>query len=98
MAYHSASDFDDFYECQQSQSISTEDTGEIVVISADGKGVIVRTEDLRPQTQKRAIASNKKLNKRLTKGEKSNAKRMATVASKLVCPLLPELLKVLVAI
>lgn len=36
---------------------------------------------LRPQTQRRAIASNKKLNKRLTKGEKSNAKRMATVAS-----------------
>ncbi|MEO0684102.1 MAG: ISKra4 family transposase [Cyanobacteria bacterium J06649_11] len=81
LAYHSASDFDDFYECQQSQSISPENTGEIVVISADGKGVIVRTEDLRPQTQKRAIASNKKLNKRLTKGEKSNAKRMATVAS-----------------
>ena len=78
--------------------MSPEDTGEIVVISADGKGVIVRTQDLRPQTKKRAIASNKKLNKRLTRGEKSNAKRMATVASKLVCPLLPELLKVLVAI
>ena len=61
--------------------MSPEDAGEIVVISADGKGVIVRKEDLRPQTQKRAIASNKKLNKRLTKGEKSNAKRMATVAS-----------------
>lgn len=54
--------------------MSPEDTGEIVVISADGKGVIVRTQDLRPQTKKRAIASNKKLNKGLTKGEKSKVR------------------------
>jgi hypothetical protein len=41
----------------------------------------MRREDLRPDTQKRALASSKKLNKRLTKGEKRNSKRMATVAS-----------------
>jgi hypothetical protein len=41
----------------------------------------MRKEDLRPETKKRAIASSKKLNKRLTKGEKRNSKRMATVAS-----------------
>ena len=97
LAYQSARDFDDFYTYQQAESlwgrspstklsktaevIPPEETGEIVVISADGKGVIVRTEDLRPQTQKRAQTSSKKLDKRLTKGEKANAKRMATVAS-----------------
>ena len=81
LAYHSACDFDDFYHAQQAQSKQLEETGEIVVISADGKGVIVRKEDLRADTQKRAQASSKKLDKRLTKGEKRNAKRMATVAS-----------------
>jgi hypothetical protein len=81
LAYQSAVDFDDFYTYQQAEAVQVEDIGEIVVISADGKGVIVRTEDLRPQTQKRAQASSKKLDKRLTKGEKANAKRMATVAS-----------------
>ncbi len=58
-----------------------EQTGEIIVISADGKGVVMRKEDLRPNTQKRAIATPKKLEKRLTKGEKRNSKRMATVAA-----------------
>ena len=58
-----------------------QDTGEIVVISADGKGVVVRTSDLHGNTQERPLPSSKKLNKRLTKGEKHNAKRMATVAS-----------------
>ncbi|PAX59965.1 ISKra4 family transposase [Brunnivagina elsteri] len=81
LAYHSAGDFDDFYRNQQAQSLELEETGEIVVISTDGKGVVVRTEDLRADTQKRAQASSKKLSKRLTKGEKRNAKRMATVAS-----------------
>ena len=81
LAYHSASDFDDFYHQQQAQSKQLQDTGEIVVISADGKGVVVRTSDLRANTQKRPLASSKKLNKRLTKGEKHNAKRMTTVAS-----------------
>jgi hypothetical protein len=55
--------------------------GRIIVISADGKGVTMRTEDLRPETQKRAQSNHKKLDKRLTKGEKRNSKRMATVAS-----------------
>ena len=81
LAYKSASDFDEFYWQQQAQSKELKETGEIVVISADGKGVVVRTEDLRAETQKRARETSKKLNKRLTKGEKRNSKRMATVAS-----------------
>ena len=81
LAQTSARDFNEFYEYQQSQSKQLEQTGEIIVISADGKGVIMRREDLRPNTQKRAIASQRKLEKRLTKGEKRNSKRMATVAA-----------------
>jgi len=41
----------------------------------------MRREDLRPSTQKRAIAGQRKLKKRLTAGEKRNSKRMATVAA-----------------
>ncbi|NEP37438.1 ISKra4-like element ISMpr2 family transposase [Moorena sp. SIO3B2] len=81
LADQSACDFDQFYAHQQAQSVELKETGEIVVISVDGKGVVMRTEDLRAPTQKRALANSKKLNKRLTKGEKRNSKRMATVAS-----------------
>ena len=50
LAYHSASNFNDFYHEQQAQSKQLQDTGEIVVISADGKGVVVGTSDLRAKT------------------------------------------------
>jgi hypothetical protein len=84
LASRSASDFDEFYKnrlFRKTHLDKSEKTGEILVISADGKGVTMRTEDLRPETQKRAQTSHKKLDKRLTKGEKRNSKRMATVAS-----------------
>ena len=79
LAHKSACDFEEFYRQRETQP-QTHDRGEIVVISVDGKGVIMRTEDLRIQTKKRALTSSKKLNKRITKGEKRNSKRMATVA------------------
>ncbi|MEL7243872.1 MAG: ISKra4 family transposase [Cyanobacteria bacterium J06573_2] len=81
LAGTSACDFDEFYNHQKVHEEQSKQTGEIVVISVDGKGVVMRTEDLRADTQKRALSNNKKLNKRLTKGEKRNSKRMATVAS-----------------
>jgi hypothetical protein len=81
LAYSASRDFDVFYQNRQAESEKVEKTGKIIVISADGKGVIMRTEDLRPETKKRALNAHKKLDKRLTKGEKRNSKRMATVAS-----------------
>lgn len=81
LAQKSGEDFEEFYTQQKEQSEQLGETGEIVVMSVDGKGVVMRKEDLRPDTQKRAINSSKKLNKRLSKGEKRNSKRMATVAS-----------------
>jgi hypothetical protein len=81
LARSSSVDFDSFYSARQAESKQLEQKGEILVITTDGKGVIMRTEDLRPATQKRALNAHKKLDKRLTKGEKRNSKRMATVAS-----------------
>ena len=45
------------------------------------RGLSMRTEDLREQTRKAAEQRTHKMGKRLSKGEKKNAKRMATVAA-----------------
>jgi hypothetical protein len=52
-----------------------------MVLSVDGKGVVMRMQDLREQTRKAAKARKHKMGARLSKGEKKNAKRMATVAA-----------------
>jgi hypothetical protein len=72
-------DFDGFY---RERALSPEaGAGDVVVISVDGKGVVVRTEDLREATRKAASERLPKLARKLSKGEKRNAKRMATVAA-----------------
>jgi hypothetical protein len=76
-----AQDFDDFYESRHDTAARDEAAGSILVASVDGKGVVMRTEDLREQTRKAAEARAHKMGKRLSKGEKKNAKRMATVAT-----------------
>ena len=53
----------------------------ILAISADGKGVVMLPRDLREPTKKAALNQSHKLAQRLTKGEKRNRKRMATVAA-----------------
>ena len=72
-------DFDAFYKGQYEYRPS-EQTGSIMVITADGKGVVMRREDLREATKKKAERTKHKLLNRLSRGEKRNAKRMATVA------------------
>ena len=76
-----ARDFDAFYEMRQGQPLVGEQSGSIMVMSVDGKGVVMRTQDLREQTRKAAKARKHKMGTRLSKGEKKNAKRMATVAA-----------------
>jgi len=76
-----AQDFDAFYEMRQAQPAVVAKTGSIMVMSVDGKGVVMRTQDLREQTRKAAKARKHKMGARLSKGEKKNAKRMATVAA-----------------
>jgi hypothetical protein len=75
-----AEDFAAFYEARGDYR-PAEATGPILVISADGKGVVMRREDLREATRKEAARTRHKLRHRLTRGEKRHAKRMATVAA-----------------
>jgi len=75
-----AQDFDAFYAQRPSKDVLAKDD-ESVILTMDGKGIVVRHEDLREQTRRAAETSQHKLRKRLSKGEKRNRKRMATVAS-----------------
>jgi hypothetical protein len=75
-----AQDFDAFYR-ERYESRPAEETGPILVITADGKGVVMRREDLRGATRKEAERTRHKLRHRLSRGEKRHAKRMATVAA-----------------
>ncbi len=64
---------------ERGKKIKTED---LLIISVDEKGIIMRQEDLRAETKKKAKADKgKKLKHRLKPGEKRNRKRMATVAT-----------------
>lgn len=70
-----ARDFERFYE----QSSGKASDSEILVISGDGKGIVMRREGLRDQTRERA--QSQKMSKRQSKGEKKNRKREALVAA-----------------
>jgi len=74
-----ALDFDGFYE---QRSLGVEATqGSLMILSFDGKGVVMRHQDLREATRKAAQRRGRKPAARLSKGEKRDAKRMATVAA-----------------
>lgn len=74
-----AKDFDAYYE-EVERKIGAE-SSPILVLTADAKGVVMRNEDLRGVTKKAAESKEKKLTTRLSRGEKSNCKRMAEVAA-----------------
>lgn len=77
IAERSAQDFEAFYEeCPHVEDAATD----LLVQSFDGKGIVMRKEDLREATRQAAEAQPHKLEKRLSKGEKRNRKRMAVVA------------------
>lgn len=72
-----ALDFDAFYNLPA----EPEKTSDLLVITVDGKGIVMRQEDLRPATQEAAQKQDDSHGARLSPGEKPNRKRMATVAS-----------------
>ena len=78
LAARAAQDYDGFYA---ERDIAREDTSDLLILSFDGKGVAMRHEDLRPATRAAAEATPRRLQTRLTSGEKRNRKRMATVAT-----------------
>lgn len=71
-------DFDAFYAHQNSKILQSLP---LLILTTDGKGIVMRKEDLREATRKKAEQAQHKLIKRQSRGEKANAKRMATVAS-----------------
>jgi hypothetical protein len=79
LAQRAAQDFELFYQQRQQQPESQ--SSSILVLSTDGKGIVVRKDDLRAQTRKSADKENHKMHKRISKGEKRNRKRMAQVAA-----------------
>lgn len=54
---------------------------DLLVLTFDGKGIVMRPEGLREATAKAASAAQHKLATRLSPGEKGNRKRMAEVAA-----------------
>ncbi|MEK7699126.1 MAG: ISKra4 family transposase [Planctomycetota bacterium] len=77
LAKFAAQDFENFYASYEVDK--AEDN--LLILTMDGKGIVMRKEGLTEETRARAEASEHKLGKRLSKGEKANRKRMATVAS-----------------
>ena len=82
LAQRAAVDFEAFYQqpCNQNQA-EIEQTSAVLVITSDGKGVVMHNQDLREATRKAALAHIPKKENRLSRAEKRNSKRMATVAS-----------------
>ena len=78
LARRGARDFDAFYAGRQQAPSGPAD---VLVISCDGKGVVMRPEALRAATRKQAAKANGKLKTRLSKGEKRNRKRIAEVGA-----------------
>ena len=73
-----AQDVDAFY----AQAERTPPDGEdLLVLSCDAKGVVMRHEALREQTRSQAQNASGKLKTRLSKGEKTNRKRMAEIVT-----------------
>jgi hypothetical protein len=78
LARHSAVDFESFYAGRKRDACQA---GEVLVLSCDGKGVVMRPEGLREATRKQALSRTNKLKTRLSRGEKPGNKRIAEVAA-----------------
>ena len=78
LVVRAAVDFDSFYEQRQHTAVEEQD---VVILSCDAKGVVMRAEALREQTKKQAKDAEQKLKTRLSKGEKRGRKRMAEICA-----------------
>ncbi len=81
IVYGAAQDFDAFYAQPCSEDVQRQLYAKpIQVLTFDGKGVVMRQEALREATRKKAEARAQSAPHGLAQKEKSNRKRMATVA------------------
>jgi len=79
LAHAFAVDFNAFYATREPVAVVSND---LLILSFDGKGVVMRPDGLRKETRKKAAkASDTKSTRRLEPGQKPNRKRMAAVAT-----------------
>jgi len=74
-------DFAQFYAVQCRRERREAAPLPLLILTADGKGVLVRTQDLRPATRKRAAQRAAKKGAESNETTRWHARRMATVAS-----------------
>ena len=76
-----AHDFEEFYAQRSFAQAAVSNDNDLLVVTTDGKGIVMHSEDLREATAKAAQKSDSKRQTRLSPGQKRQRKRMATVAS-----------------
>ena len=78
LAAKTAVDVEGFYAARAPSVVAGSD---VVVLSVEGKGIVMRPESLRAATAKAAEGAAPKLGTRLSKGEKRYRKRMAEIGA-----------------
>jgi len=73
-------DFEDFYAQRAQQGV--ESSTDLLVLTTDGKGIVMHGQDLREATAKAAKKASQGRSTRLSPGQKRQRKRMATVAER----------------
>jgi hypothetical protein len=81
LVIRAAQDFEAFYADRQKRARADPHPGAVLVLTVDGKGVVMRPEDLREATQRAAAKRVKTFTARLGRGRRLHAKRMASVAA-----------------
>jgi hypothetical protein len=83
LVQRAAQDFEAFYAQRQTDADADgqTQTGSILVLTVDGKGVVMLPEDLREATQRAAAQRAQTFTARLGGGRRLHAKRMAAVAA-----------------
>jgi hypothetical protein len=78
LAADAAADFEEFYTTADPGAA---EPGDVVVLTCDGKGIVMRPGELRPETAKAAAKMTDQPGTRLSKHEKRNRKRIAEVGA-----------------
>lgn len=76
-----AQDFEHFYEARQASARAAPHSASILVLTVDGKGVVMLPDDLREATRRAAAKREQTFTARLAQGRRLHAKRMASVAA-----------------
>jgi hypothetical protein len=78
LAARAAADVEDFYSCRRPPAAAP---GDVLALSFDGKGIVMRPQSLTRRTAQAAARSGPKLHGRASKGEPHGRKRMAQVGA-----------------